>query len=762
MPFAAINVVNGYCLNIPKVQVTPILDSPDFYYRADLNSISGGNLYNSTTLSYDAPLTGGVTSANLNGQDFRYGSASLALSRASQQYIDLSSKTYNFAANAGQTFCCWVKTTANATTNRVALASFGSDISTACMLSLGNGVDGTGFYEYNKGQEITVGNVNYANGQWVHIAWVFGNTTTRKIYVNGTLIHDYSASGVAYAENATGSYNRLFSNVTDTNQNVDGQIDDVRLFPRILTDSEISSVYNPTVLGAIGTRTETDYPILANNTNINNFLINFTVSKSNTVYSYGSTAGYYLGNIWTTTASQSALITSSSRDVKINYKGNLIIDRLGMRIITYSSPITLLPFSSQFPTGITNMEDGIFVIGNRPLLVPPPAVSKTLFKCTTSSTNPVSYSTVTDLSGVNLITGLATNVATVNSTIDGRMLVCIANATGASTDAQFAVYKLVTNPFDTSFVTYSAVQTTLVSNVLTESGFGAIGNYSSRSIKMSSCGSFIVVCHMGATTKMFVYKWSSVSQKYIGYADISLNLVGLNATPNLYDVYPMDLAYNGTLYYAFYNNNNVQRPMRSFDLSAPPFSVFERMDIPDPDNSFRRCLLTNASPTASPNGLSDVNTCIIKLICNLKNDVSGVIFTSTVTGETTTNALVIYMHNGTLYTQAGVCTLGGTREMYCPINCDTFVPHTIYVSFALNDTYDVQMLVINGRQVQRIATPEITTNVTLSSTGTASLNAVTSPSTIIRGSNQQIDPTYFSAMNISLSIFSNAGNPLCL
>ena len=80
------------------------------------------------------------------------------------------------------------------------------------------------------------------NGQWCHIAAVYGNNDSRKLYVNGLAVAegDFSCPFVESMDKFTFGCNARSSGNTDF---FTGQLDEVRIFDHALTDGEVKEYY---------------------------------------------------------------------------------------------------------------------------------------------------------------------------------------------------------------------------------------------------------------------------------------------------------------------------------------------------------------------------------------------------------------------------------------------------------------------------------------------------------------------------------------
>jgi hypothetical protein len=219
------------------------------------------------------------------------------------------------------------------------------------------------------------------------------------------------------------------------------------------------------------------------------------------------------------------------------------------------------------------------------------------------------------------------------------------------------------------------------------------------------------------------------------------------------------LTEDGEVYFTYFYTRRGSK-VKMIDLAAPPYYMNSKLDVPDPDSSFLVYTLTSTNLTTSANGneLSGSNTCIIKLELNLKNSMSGVIYSSVGQSDDVSSAVIIYIHDGTLYAQGGV-TNPVTREMSWVIPDNVLRPYKIYISFSLNNTYDVQKMIVNHSLVVHDKT-SLTNNVLLSSPGKARIGYRVPTGITLKGSN--IDNLYIAQQNPRLSLYSNSNCPLCL
>jgi hypothetical protein len=201
-------------------------------YHCDLQDTTTNAIYNYVTSAYNSLVGAPSTSATHVIGD---GSLALNYSSTSPQYIVPSA--VNFGSTSGFTMCMWVKNTYSST-NPTTLFNFttGSGAANATQFSLTS----TSVKETTNGTS-TTNTISSMDGEWHHITIVFGNTSTRKVYIDGVLQVSYTGS--PYTSNANGSGNAIGYgwNATDC---FNGMMDDVRLYNSILDDNSILTIFS--------------------------------------------------------------------------------------------------------------------------------------------------------------------------------------------------------------------------------------------------------------------------------------------------------------------------------------------------------------------------------------------------------------------------------------------------------------------------------------------------------------------------------------
>ena len=81
------------------------------------------------------------------------------------------------------------------------------------------------------------GSTIYSNNTWVHIGWTYNSTTGGRLYINGAAVGGSTGSGLL------GTNNQVIR-IISTSSPVPSLVDDVRIYNRVLTPAEISTIYN--------------------------------------------------------------------------------------------------------------------------------------------------------------------------------------------------------------------------------------------------------------------------------------------------------------------------------------------------------------------------------------------------------------------------------------------------------------------------------------------------------------------------------------
>lgn len=203
------------------------------------------------------PFNGNANDASVNGNNGtvngailcadRFGNANSAYSFDGVNNNSITvpnSSSLNLTSNE-ISISMWIKWQNNDDDNNYrGLSKGGMDVGSGYELLVRGGSD-TGIVEFNisPNTQYTVQNANSLRTQWVHLLSVFNNGIG-KIYVNGVL----SSIDTSSYTNILSNTEPLYLGPRNPNNNYAGQLngllDDIRIYNRALNAAEISSLYN--------------------------------------------------------------------------------------------------------------------------------------------------------------------------------------------------------------------------------------------------------------------------------------------------------------------------------------------------------------------------------------------------------------------------------------------------------------------------------------------------------------------------------------
>lgn len=176
----------------------------------------------------------GITGTNTNTVTFSSGKINNGADFTETQYFDCTANTVQQVTNL--TFACWVKTT-DTTNNKTII--------------VGNSAAGSGFQwriETNLKQQfnkqgiagIATSTSAISSGVWTHVAVSYNYSTgVCTFYKNGV-----ADGGATSAQTFT--QNKLFIGYNDASEGMIGSLDEVCIWNRVLTSTEITELYNST------------------------------------------------------------------------------------------------------------------------------------------------------------------------------------------------------------------------------------------------------------------------------------------------------------------------------------------------------------------------------------------------------------------------------------------------------------------------------------------------------------------------------------
>lgn len=294
-----------------------------------LSDTDVSDLYNATTttgpaLRWDLDEGSGSTTADETGSN-NYGTLGSAATWTTTAHsnghavsFDGTSNAYITARGAAvdttQSFSvsAWVNLASTSSTAIVA-SQIGTN-SSAFILKYepGGGVNGWDFDltqsdATSPTQDQTYTSGNASTGTWTHLVGVFNasnNTTT--LYVNGS----QNATGSHSTKwNATGAVNigRLRWNAA-YNNNFNGKIDDVRIYQRVLSATDVNDLYNDVVPGLSSSVYLSTQPFAFGNRSITGTNTNITVQPGS---AWSVVDGRGTGAAWSATISATSLTSAA-------------------------------------------------------------------------------------------------------------------------------------------------------------------------------------------------------------------------------------------------------------------------------------------------------------------------------------------------------------------------------------------------------------------------------------------------------------------
>jgi hypothetical protein len=220
---------------------------PDNYWTFDPSMVSGVNLYNSTQIVYDLSMVNGASITTTNQ---KIGTGALSLTAASSQYVKLNSFTTQMN---GLSIAFWFKS--NNTNSWCRLMDFGngSPNNNIHIVPNGGGSNYLYFTVADTVEHVTSTTIPGNDNTWRHIVWTLapptnpGNlqTSTWLIYVNGILNNTFTNTYYPAPVTRTGNYIGN-SNPGWGNNCFNGQIDDFRIYNRVLSSTDVDGIYGIT------------------------------------------------------------------------------------------------------------------------------------------------------------------------------------------------------------------------------------------------------------------------------------------------------------------------------------------------------------------------------------------------------------------------------------------------------------------------------------------------------------------------------------
>lgn len=261
MSFFLVSTSNGK-LSMKANSSYPLNSDSSLLVYYTFEDVSGNLVFNKKTNNYDASLNGTANSL-ISTSTYKNGTRSLSPTGASNSWL-INSNRYNVGLN-GFTIACWFNISSTNFNSGGYLWSFnnylGDASGNAYFLNLtvddsnyllinsnSNGIN----WGRNGGKYTTSLSLN----TWYHVVVCISSPTptplTSYMYVNGSLVQtlNLTSNGGTYPVASDGIIERLAiggyynSGGISTNTAFNGYIDDYRLYNRVLSAAEITSLYN--------------------------------------------------------------------------------------------------------------------------------------------------------------------------------------------------------------------------------------------------------------------------------------------------------------------------------------------------------------------------------------------------------------------------------------------------------------------------------------------------------------------------------------
>jgi hypothetical protein len=204
-------------------------------------------LLNSATGLYDTTI---VNSPTLNTTDYIVGSSSLNSVKSQLQYISLRNK---LQSSRVYSFSIWIKTASGDSNWLIlfCLSNFDGYNANSTFLNINNNTSGTGFTEnsFNGTNATSASRTTKAikDNAWHHIVWAGVGSSSRQIYLDG-ITAGAVITGNTYTGGTTGDSSRVIGASWDSLSSMTGQIDDVQIYSGVLTQADVTALYNKRTL----------------------------------------------------------------------------------------------------------------------------------------------------------------------------------------------------------------------------------------------------------------------------------------------------------------------------------------------------------------------------------------------------------------------------------------------------------------------------------------------------------------------------------
>jgi hypothetical protein len=226
--FSTVSTFNSL-VNVKTRKIIPPTDYV-IYYTFDTTDISGILIYNKANSSYDTSFATLNTGYTIDTVNYIKGNSSLFLNATVSNCVVCPS--INLSSVNGLSFTCWMRPVAG--TSLVAV-QFG-----AASPGFGFGCSSQWFFEFWGGDTYT--GISTVYNVFCHVCVTFAPSTSTKVvklYMNGILVYTSNVLTIPY-----GIYPMFLDHNIYGNVGYKGNIDDFKLYNRVLSVGEINALYN--------------------------------------------------------------------------------------------------------------------------------------------------------------------------------------------------------------------------------------------------------------------------------------------------------------------------------------------------------------------------------------------------------------------------------------------------------------------------------------------------------------------------------------
>ena len=215
------------------------------------------NYPTTATALYQMENDGGVgnsipdTCGNYNGTEVavtyttgKFGNA--ASFNGSSSEINLGNSQAFSVTNTGEiSFSLWMKTTDSS----AYVYAKGDDVAIKSEQSLQLNTDGTLLAGIRNSAQNFAATINttatVSDGNWHHVVVTIDNGTSMSVYVdNGTPVTTTSWTGTVVYQSTVPFFLGAYEGISPGTSKLDGELDQVRVFPSVLTASQVTQLYN--------------------------------------------------------------------------------------------------------------------------------------------------------------------------------------------------------------------------------------------------------------------------------------------------------------------------------------------------------------------------------------------------------------------------------------------------------------------------------------------------------------------------------------